>query len=307
MSTFMEPTIVKFLISFAAGYTNRRLGDIFKDKTVEQQMGNAFEDALKESCKNEEVRKRLRLRFSQSIAKLKKTFQDNEPLALGKEEQEFLEVFYKKLMEKHAAGAYLRWLIAKGNSEQLGQVTEGVQTIQQMLEKMMTGLATPQSKTFDPPTLPPEIFLGRESALSTLRHKITTGDKLLLLVNGQGGIGKTSLAAKYYLAYRHAYKHLAWLFAGSSVRNALLSLAPSLNITFPDRMPEEQRLEVLLKQMSNLEGPNLLVIDNANTLEDIVQNYQALRSCPNFHVMLTSRISDFAKADSYKILPARKS
>ena len=50
-------------------------------------------------------------------------------------------------------------------------------------------------------TLPPfipEIFEGRDDDLQAVNQTLFAGNTLLLLVNGEGGIGKTSLAAKYW-------------------------------------------------------------------------------------------------------------
>jgi hypothetical protein len=42
--------------------------------------------------------------------------------------------------------------------------------------------------------------------------------------------------------------------------------------------------------------PCLLVIDNANELEDLRTHYKDLRRCPNFHALLTSRLPSFEQA-----------
>ena len=67
------------------------------------------------------------------------------------------------------------------------------------------------------------MFLGRETDLENI-HKILFVDDnhRLLLMYGDGGIGKTSLAAKYWEIYKENYKHLAWIFAQSSLLDALL-------------------------------------------------------------------------------------
>jgi CO dehydrogenase nickel-insertion accessory protein CooC1 len=49
-----------------------------------------------------------------------------------------------------------------------------------------------------------------------------------MLVNGQGGTGKTSFAAKYWKKYHDEYKHRAFLFVGNGIENALLSIASEL-------------------------------------------------------------------------------
>jgi tetratricopeptide (TPR) repeat protein len=146
-----------------------------------------------------------------------------------------------------------------------------------------------------------EVFFGRVEELAEIHTKLFEGDNLLLLVNGMGGVGKTTLATHYYYSYANEYAHLAWVLSEKSIANALLLLAVPLGIRFEDTMFNEARMQVLLARMANLNKPCLLVIDNANELEDLQANYVALRSCPNFHLLLTTRIDKFEKAPVCKI------
>ena len=146
-----------------------------------------------------------------------------------------------------------------------------------------------------------DVFIGREDDIQVVHEKLFKGSQMLLLVNGEGGIGKTTLAAHYYRTFEKDYRHLAWVFAERSLLDALLTLALPLQLDFPKDMPAEQRLNDLLANMANLETPCLLVIDNANKLQDLENYYQALRSCHNFHIMLTTRITKFELAACYKI------
>jgi len=120
-------------------------------------------------------------------------------------------------------------------------------------------------------------------------------------VNGQGGIGKTTLASKYYHKYQNQYSHLAWVLAEPSILEAVLRLAEPLGLDFPPVMEKEQRLEKLLTKMQNLEKPSLLILDNANDLKDLEKYYPYLRSCSNFHLLLTSRITKFKKIKAYQV------
>ncbi|MEI6143929.1 MAG: ATP-binding protein, partial [Mariniphaga sp.] len=158
---------------------------------------------------------------------------------------------------------------------------------------------TPHHLT-EPPFMP-EVFLGRETDLQAIKDKLFAGDNLLLLVNGNGGVGKTSLASKYYHIYKDEYSHVAWVLSQKSICNALLTLAGPLKLTFEPTMPTEERLKVLLTAMASLEKPCLLVIDNANEIDDLKQNYQALRRCSNFHLLITSRVNHFEQAEYYRI------
>jgi|GEM_PF-1467586 hypothetical protein len=148
----------------------------------------------------------------------------------------------------------------------------------------------------------PETFLGREADLRRIRERLLAPDgHFLLLVNGEGGMGKTTLASKYYHDYQHEYAHTAWLLSEKSIANALLLLADPLGLQFDERMGTEGRLDLLLVAMANLEKPCLLVLDNANELPDLDANYQHLRRLSHVHLLLTTRISNFEKAETLHI------
>ncbi|ASF46323.1 NB-ARC domain-containing protein [Methylovulum psychrotolerans] len=147
----------------------------------------------------------------------------------------------------------------------------------------------------------PDVFQGRDADLAAIRATLEIGNKPLLLVNGEGGIGKTSLAAKYWQRYKDEYKHTAWLYAPSRLDDALLSLAKALKVTFPDTMPTEQRLEELQRAIANLPEFCLLIIDNANNAEELATQWGFLSKCSNCHILLTSRINSFDDAACYRV------
>lgn len=178
-------------------------------------------------------------------------------------------------------------------------INQKLDTILQILsESQITNRAIPHQLT--PPPFMPEVFLGREEELMDIYEKLSDSSHFLLLVNGEGGIGKTSLASKYYHTYQHKYAHTAWILSEQSIVNALLTLAKPLNIRFEDNTPQEERLRLLLTAMASLPKPCLLIIDNANEIEDLEENYQLLRNCANFHILLTTRITNFHLAAQYK-------
>ncbi len=148
----------------------------------------------------------------------------------------------------------------------------------------------------------PEIFIGREADLKIIHDKLfTPGGNLLLLVNGDGGVGKTSLASRYYHQFRHEYAHSAWVLSEKNIAGALLLLAVPLGLQFEPTMNTDQKLQILLAALADLDRPCLLVIDNANEVDDLQKHYLHLRRCSNFHLLLTSRITNFEKAEFYPI------
>ena len=153
------------------------------------------------------------------------------------------------------------------------------------------------------PPFAPEMVLGREADLDTVSTKLWHENHLLLLMNGEGGIGKTTLAATYWLNNATKYQHLAWLYVDSGIQPALFSLAGQIDVTFDAGMSEEGRWEILLRQLANLNDQCLLVLDNANDPDDLIKHYKQLRQLRNFHVVLTTRINELADAPVWKVKP----
>lgn len=152
-----------------------------------------------------------------------------------------------------------------------------------------------------PPPFVPETFLGRSAELQEIKDRLFGGANLLLLVNGEGGVGKTSLASQYFHTFQNEYAHAAWVLSEANLAQALLLLAAPLGLRFDDALSAEARLAHVLTAMAQLPRPCLLVIDNANELRDLEAHYLHLRRCPNFHVLLTTRITEFAAAATYRI------
>ncbi len=63
---------------------------------------------------------------------------------------------------------------------------------------------TPRLLSLNKPFFPP-VFMGRDRELEIVHDKLFGGQNFLMLVNGQGGIGKTSFASKYWQKYEHEY------------------------------------------------------------------------------------------------------
>lgn len=59
------------------------------------------------------------------------------------------------------------------------------------------------------------------------------------------------------------------MLSEKNIANVLLSLAGPLGMQFEETMPADARLELLLRELAELQKPCLLVIDNANELEDL--------------------------------------
>ena len=194
---------------------------------------------------------------------------------------------------------FLEWMRQQGKTEV--QVANTIYNIDHIDTAIFDKFLNKKPRNLTPPPFNPPIFEGRDEALLAVREQLFAGSNLLMLVNGQGGIGKTTFAAKYWDRFQEQYSHLAYLYVGNGIENALLSIAPAVGISFPETMPSKERLEGLLLHITNLDKPCLLILDNANGADDLTKHYPLLRRCNNFHILITSRLPRFEDAHCYPI------
>lgn len=139
----------------------------------------------------------------------------------------------------------------------------------------------------------PASFLGRTKELDDIRALLNSRNTLAL-VNSEGGMGKTTLAAAYWKQYEDTYTHLAWLFCEKGILAAMrdqlprpLGLIEEMN-QYADN-PDKQAA-IIRDTMANLNGDCLLVLDNANEPEHILGFLQYMNGL-GWHVLITSRCS----------------
>ncbi|PYG88534.1 tetratricopeptide repeat protein [Ruminiclostridium sufflavum DSM 19573] len=151
--------------------------------------------------------------------------------------------------------------------------------------------------TLSPFPFLPNVFFGRKNEIDDIKGLLFRGNSRILFLNGGEGIGKTSAASGYFHLHSNEYKHAAWVHCRKNISTAILSLSKSLGIEYDEKMTEQKRLKCILQLMSSIEKPCLLIIDDVNDLEDIKNNYDKLKKCTNFHIIIISRISgiDFDK------------
>ena len=146
---------------------------------------------------------------------------------------------------------------------------------------------------------PPIEFIGRAFDLSSTVELLQGGNQVLLL-NGIGGIGKTTLAKKYLHSQYDNYNYIAWISVlqeGSEKKEGFQSAAEALGgdpdlfenlgIPFDLEQNAQVRTQQILKALKQLPGKNLLVIDNAGfSLKEIRSQ---LPKPPTWHILVTSR------------------
>jgi len=147
----------------------------------------------------------------------------------------------------------------------------------------------PKELTVKFPKLLKNQIVGRESEIEDL-HKRLFDNKQVVLVNGMGGIGKTTVASVYATEYLPEYKHIAWISQVSGdFQNDLINaqgLLIGLKIDTTGKTSQQLFDEIVMKLKSIKDSPCLMVIDNAN--EELYKFYDLLPS-PNWHILVTSR------------------
>lgn len=139
----------------------------------------------------------------------------------------------------------------------------------------------------------PANFLGRTQELDEIRQLLCS-QSTLVLVNAEGGMGKTTLAAAYWNKYRHEYKYLAWLYCDSGILNAIRNLLPAplglieaMNTCADDY---DKQVEIIKAHLASLPQDCLLVLDNVNDPEHIEGFLQYMNGL-GWQVLMTSRCS----------------
>jgi tetratricopeptide (TPR) repeat protein len=151
-----------------------------------------------------------------------------------------------------------------------------------------------------------DFFIGRDTDLAAIEADYLQNNHLLVLVNGEGGMGKTTLAAQYWFKHEDRYTHLAWMFADSGVGNSLLSLASNLGVTFSPQDDETAQITRITEGINNLKSPCLFVFDNANKADDLEKHFGTLRRLSNCHILLTSRVTALEDVPVHRVLPLDK-
>jgi tetratricopeptide (TPR) repeat protein len=149
----------------------------------------------------------------------------------------------------------------------------------------------------------PSYFLGREADLAAIATAFSDSLQPLFLVNGEGGIGKTTLASRYWHLKQSTYKHLGWLNAASGIKDALLSLQFTFGIRFEPQDTPAMQLQKMVQQLNDLEHPVLLVFDNADDSADLEAHFMVLQQLTNCHLLITTRVHELADARVHQVKP----
>ena len=146
-----------------------------------------------------------------------------------------------------------------------------------------------------------DVFIGREAEMEELKGylKNREDNNPVILVNGFGGIGKTSLAAQYFNNSGSDYSHLAWIVIKQSLEASLLKYSSSIGVRLDTERSSGSNAKDVITAFHNLaEGldkPALLVLDNLNAVEDIDTRFEWLQGSRSLHVVITTRAVELSE------------
>ena len=148
----------------------------------------------------------------------------------------------------------------------------------------------------------PNNIFGRTKDLKKL-HKELTENNQIVLVNGMGGVGKTTLAAAYVFESetKNRYQKIVWITESENNKDIMydfvqeVALIKNLNIDVAGKQTV-QIFNEILHALGNAQGENLLVIDNAT--QSIEKHLDQLPH-PKWNLLITSR----EKIGDLKIMP----
>lgn len=168
---------------------------------------------------------------------------------------------------------------------------------------IIQGVETKISTTLNTiPFIAAEDVIGRETERSQLHQFLDDTDRVTLL-NGIGGIGKTTLAKYFVNYYRTDFAYIAWIDNLGTIKESFINnaqLIDSLHLRDEiNQIKESERwidecFDLIINRMRQLGGDNpdksnLLIIDNAGEDIEHSKTLDHIRLRPNWKVLVTSR------------------
>ncbi|KAL6714191.1 hypothetical protein ACLMJK_008686 [Lecanora helva] len=112
-------------------------------------------------------------------------------------------------------------------------------------------------------------FVGREGILKSIASCFETQNRVA--ISGIGGVGKSQIAIEYCYRYKknHPNAHTLWVYGGNIARfyQGYKRIAQLLQVPGWED-PEASILELVCSWLSDTQTPYLLVIDNADNIEE---------------------------------------
>jgi len=132
-------------------------------------------------------------------------------------------------------------------------------------------------------------FIGRTKELKDIETQLKNNNSLLL-INGIGGIGKSSLAMEFLQKHKKEYNHYGFVTVLGDIKSVLFNqLHVELRLKEYDKI--DDNFHEVLRKLRILEGEKLLVIDDVRDIEQQREAIEAVLGLRDsgYRILFTSR------------------
>ncbi|PWN58412.1 ATP-binding protein [Chryseobacterium viscerum] len=150
------------------------------------------------------------------------------------------------------------------------------------------------------PFINSSMIIGRETLIADLQDLLN--DNKHVSVNGNGGMGKSSLLKLYVSKYVQDYDHIIWI----NVETGLVSTLNfheqlAVNLDLPALNPDEfsARFGLIINKLNQISGNNLLIVDSYDSTEAEMADLQCLA---NWKMIIGTRL----RLENVKTLTIKK-
>ena len=224
---------------------------------LEKEVETAYKNALEKWCKNDGGKAMEKLKAEEYLSVLEAVFKGIDLPTVA--QKDLLELFKKELLANDTARHYLE---DSRNQAIMKSVVDNGKKLDALLEQQTTDGVFPHFLTNTPDYADEHTVICREKELKDLEDKLKTNKALLL--NGFGGIGKSSLARLLFHKIHKQYDEVAWIPYN---KNLMQSFSAFNFKTWNDCKTDKDR-EYAIMQLMNDGKKKLFVIDNVDHIVD---------------------------------------
>jgi tetratricopeptide (TPR) repeat protein len=185
-----------------------------------------------------------------------------------------------KTVEEYINVLIHKGLVADGNSKKKkSTVNQQIHLPKHIIPKVLTH-QTGLANDID--------FVGRKEELQKV-DELLNQNSMLLLLNGIGGIGKSTLASYYLNQKKDEFDYYGFVQVNEDIK---LSLASAFSTSL-DLKPKkiDDLFSEIMNKLQNLEGKKLLIIDDVKEMDNQLDEMNTLMTLKNsgFQILFTSR------------------
>ena len=268
----------------------------FFPEDLDREIEKAYNNAVYQWTKKDKKRTLANIQQPEKIKQLQDTFEHPEKLKeLPEATKELLQLFESELRK---ADLTRHWLDSEQHRAMMNVGLENGYKLDEIL-KLLKGYVSQQKAHFltnTPPFADETTVIHREKDVEAIEDELQHHNSLLL-VNGFGGIGKTSLAQLVFRKIHERYDEVAWIDYQGDLRKSLLAKIQMDALKFCK--DDEERIRTIMN-LRNDGKSKLFIIDNVDSgRNQNPRNDQLLRELTGWSettLILTSRLDEIGKA-----------